>query len=122
LAVVRDLVCGGRSCDGKECVLLSPSSSFSLAEHFPFSLPAIDLCNNPHTKEEKLKRAKRLIPEWTVYDDEVAALARRVESSSFSAKAEELGQAVEQKKEREEEEEKHAPAAASGDNRIKDEL
>jgi UDP-glucose:glycoprotein glucosyltransferase len=73
-------------------------------------------------KEEKLKRAKRLIPEWTVYDDEVAALARRVESSSFSAKADELGQAVEQKKEREEEEEKNAPAAMGGEGRIKDEL
>ncbi|KAK4048009.1 killer toxin resistant protein [Microbotryomycetes sp. JL201] len=48
----------------------------------------IDLCNNPLTHEPKLQRAKRLIPEWTVYDDEVAALAKRVAtqatSSSFS--------------------------------------
>lgn len=43
---------------------------------------AIDLCNNPKTKEQKLARARRLIPEWTVYDDEVAALARRVAASS----------------------------------------
>lgn len=38
----------------------------------------IDLCNNPETKEPKLERARRQVPEWTVYDDEVAALARRV--------------------------------------------
>ncbi|KAL5118425.1 killer toxin resistant protein [Pleosporales sp. CAS-2024a] len=38
----------------------------------------IDLCNNPMTKEPKLDRARRQIPEWTVYDDEVAALATRV--------------------------------------------
>ncbi|RCI07592.1 hypothetical protein L249_1642 [Ophiocordyceps polyrhachis-furcata BCC 54312] len=34
----------------------------------------IDLCNNPQTKEPKLDRAKRQVPEWTVYDDEIAAL------------------------------------------------
>ncbi|KAJ6166506.1 hypothetical protein N7470_001953 [Penicillium chermesinum] len=38
----------------------------------------IDLCNNPLTKEPKLARAKRQVPEWTVYDDEIASLARRV--------------------------------------------
>ncbi|KAH8719458.1 UDP-glucose:glycoprotein glucosyltransferase-domain-containing protein [Phaeosphaeriaceae sp. PMI808] len=38
----------------------------------------IDLCNNPMTKEPKLDRARRQIPEWTVYDEEVGALARRV--------------------------------------------
>lgn len=38
----------------------------------------IDLCNNPQTKEPKLERAKRQVPEWTVYDEEVAKLARRV--------------------------------------------
>ncbi|KIW05717.1 hypothetical protein, variant 1 [Verruconis gallopava] len=37
----------------------------------------IDLCNNPMTKEPKLDRARRQIPEWTVYDEEIAALARR---------------------------------------------
>lgn len=37
----------------------------------------IDLCNNPLTKEPKLDRARRQVPEWTVYDDEIAALARR---------------------------------------------
>ncbi|GAA5977891.1 hypothetical protein JCM11641_006101, partial [Rhodosporidiobolus odoratus] len=67
----------------------------------------IDLCNNPLTKEEKLKRAKRLIPEWTAYDDEVSALARRIaeessDAGAFVAKADELEQAVQQQKEREE--------------------
>jgi UDP-glucose:glycoprotein glucosyltransferase len=38
----------------------------------------IDLCNNPETKEPKLDRARRQVPEWTVYDDEIAALAKRV--------------------------------------------
>ncbi|KAH7081876.1 UDP-glucose:glycoprotein glucosyltransferase-domain-containing protein [Paraphoma chrysanthemicola] len=38
----------------------------------------IDLCNNPMTKEPKLDRARRQIPEWNVYDEEVGKLARRV--------------------------------------------
>jgi UDP-glucose:glycoprotein glucosyltransferase len=37
----------------------------------------IDLCNNPLTKEPKLDRARRQVPEWTVYDDEIAGVARR---------------------------------------------
>jgi UDP-glucose:glycoprotein glucosyltransferase len=37
----------------------------------------IDLCNNPQTKEPKLDRARRQVPEWTLYDDEIAALDRR---------------------------------------------
>lgn len=37
----------------------------------------IDLCNNPLTKEPKLDRARRQVPEWTVYDEEIAALDRR---------------------------------------------
>ncbi|KAJ5628844.1 hypothetical protein N7490_011072 [Penicillium lividum] len=42
------------------------------------SAKTIDLCNNPLTKEPKLERARRQVPEWTVYDDEIAALAKRV--------------------------------------------
>ncbi|KAF1816235.1 hypothetical protein P152DRAFT_408965 [Eremomyces bilateralis CBS 781.70] len=38
----------------------------------------IDLCNNPLTKEPKLDRARRQVPEWTEYDEEIAALARRM--------------------------------------------
>lgn len=30
----------------------------------------IDLCNNPMTKENKLDSARRIIPEWTAYDNE----------------------------------------------------
>jgi UDP-glucose:glycoprotein glucosyltransferase len=41
----------------------------------------IDLCNNPMTKEPKLDRARRQIPEWNVYDEEVGALARRVKGA-----------------------------------------
>ncbi|KAH8887033.1 hypothetical protein GQ53DRAFT_844565 [Thozetella sp. PMI_491] len=37
----------------------------------------VDLCNNPLTHEPKLSRARRQLPEWTVYDDEIAALAKR---------------------------------------------
>ncbi|KAI4097071.1 MAG: hypothetical protein LQ344_000480 [Seirophora lacunosa] len=36
----------------------------------------IDLCNNPLTKEPKLERARRQVPEWTVYDEEIAAVLR----------------------------------------------
>ncbi|KAL3468539.1 UDP-glucose:glycoprotein glucosyltransferase-domain-containing protein [Aspergillus heterothallicus] len=38
----------------------------------------IDLCNNPQTKEPKLERARRQVPEWTEYDEEIAQLAKRV--------------------------------------------
>ncbi|PWZ00761.1 hypothetical protein BCV70DRAFT_200024 [Testicularia cyperi] len=38
----------------------------------------IDLCSNPKTKEPKLDRARRQIPEWTEYDEEVAKLAQRL--------------------------------------------
>ncbi|KAI5308541.1 GABA/polyamine transporter, partial [Ascosphaera atra] len=41
----------------------------------------IDLCNNPLTKEPKLDRARRQVPEWTEYDEEIAGLARRVAGS-----------------------------------------
>ncbi|KAK0669947.1 UDP-glucose:glycoprotein glucosyltransferase-domain-containing protein [Cercophora samala] len=37
----------------------------------------IDLCNNPQTKEPKLERARRQVPEWTEYDEEIAELAKR---------------------------------------------
>ncbi|UNI17283.1 killer toxin resistant protein [Purpureocillium takamizusanense] len=41
------------------------------------SARTIDLCNNPQTKEPKLDRARRQVPEWTVYDEEIAALDKR---------------------------------------------
>lgn len=40
----------------------------------------IDLCNNPQTKEPKLDRARRQVPEWTVYDDEIAAIAKKAKA------------------------------------------
>ncbi|KAK9446934.1 UDP-glucose:glycoprotein glucosyltransferase-domain-containing protein [Limtongia smithiae] len=45
----------------------------------------IDLCNNPMTKEPKLDRARRQLPEWTVYDEEIAAFARRVSGTGSTA-------------------------------------
>jgi UDP-glucose:glycoprotein glucosyltransferase len=44
----------------------------------------IDLCNNPQTKEPKLDRARRQVPEWTEYDDEIAALEKRVRTGVVS--------------------------------------
>lgn len=38
----------------------------------------IDLCNNPLTKEHKLDRARRQIPEWSVYDQEINKLHNEV--------------------------------------------
>lgn len=43
------------------------------------SAKTIDLCNNPLTKEPKLDRARRQVPEWTVYDEEIAALVKKVD-------------------------------------------
>ncbi|KAM0140072.1 hypothetical protein ACHAPC_005629 [Botrytis cinerea] len=37
----------------------------------------IDLCNNPLTKEPKLDRARRQVPEWTLYDDEITAVDKK---------------------------------------------
>lgn len=45
----------------------------------------IDLCNNPETKEPKLDRARRQVPEWTEYDDEIAALSRKVRKAQGEA-------------------------------------
>lgn len=47
----------------------------------------IDLCNNPQTKEPKLDRARRQVPEWTLYDDEIAALAQKVSTLESSGKS-----------------------------------
>ncbi|XP_074994430.1 UDP-glucose:glycoprotein glucosyltransferase 2 isoform X3 [Calonectris borealis] len=39
----------------------------------------IDLCNNPQTKEPKLKAAARIVPEWVDYDSEIRALIQEIE-------------------------------------------
>lgn len=38
----------------------------------------IDLCNNPLSKESKVMTARRLVPEWTEYDEEVRKLEENV--------------------------------------------
>ena len=45
----------------------------------------IDLCNNPQTKEPKLDRARRQVPEWTVYDEEIAALGKKTRDAQGGA-------------------------------------
>ncbi|PSN64480.1 UDP-glucose:glyco protein glucosyltransferase precursor [Corynespora cassiicola Philippines] len=68
----------------------------------------IDLCNNPQTKEPKLERARRQVPEWSVYDEEVARLARRVRGEGAVVEGgsvqERLQEEERERKEREEEE------------------
>ena len=65
----------------------------------------IDLCNNPQTKEPKLSRARRQVPEWTVYDDEIAEVLR---DKMGGPKGEEVvvgkGESVQERMQREEEE------------------
>lgn len=36
----------------------------------------IDLCNNPKTKEPKLTAARRILPEWEGYDNEIKELMK----------------------------------------------
>lgn len=57
----------------------------------------IDLCNNPQTKEPKLDRARRQIPEWNVYDEEIAALAKRVKGEQKLVDVQEQEQLREKK-------------------------
>ncbi|OAP58443.1 hypothetical protein AYL99_07533 [Fonsecaea erecta] len=45
----------------------------------------IDLCNNPLTKEPKLDRARRQVPEWTLYDEEIAEVIRAAKEKQDSA-------------------------------------
>lgn len=45
----------------------------------------IDLCNNPKTKEPKLKAAARIIPEWVEYDTEIRQLLDQLESKKKNA-------------------------------------
>lgn len=52
----------------------------------------IDLCNNPQTKEPKLDRARRQVPEWTVYDDEIAAVDRKRKAKGVGPKEEDAVQ------------------------------
>lgn len=49
----------------------------------------IDLCNNPLTKEPKINRAKRQIPEWVQYNDEVNQLADKMREELLEKEKEE---------------------------------
>ena len=41
---------------------------------------SIDLCNNPLTKESKLDAARRIVGEWSDYDDEMQRLAEEIKN------------------------------------------
>ena len=45
----------------------------------------VDLCNNPLTKEPKLDRARRQVPEWTEYDNEITEAAKQIAQSLSAA-------------------------------------
>lgn len=42
-------------------------------------------CNNPKTKEPKLKAAARIIPEWVEYDNEIRQLLDQLEKKKENA-------------------------------------
>ena len=48
----------------------------------------IDLCNNPETKEPKLSRARRQVPEWTGIDEEIAQVFKDAEGQGQKLVAE----------------------------------
>uniref|UniRef100_W5MD03 UDP-glucose ceramide glucosyltransferase-like 1 n=1 Tax=Lepisosteus oculatus TaxID=7918 RepID=W5MD03_LEPOC len=43
----------------------------------------IDLCNNPKTKEPKLKAAMRIVPEWMEYDTEIKQLLKHAKDKNL---------------------------------------
>jgi hypothetical protein len=45
-------------------------------------------CNNPLTKEPKLDRARRQVPEWEKYDNEVADFQKRLSKKKSAGKGE----------------------------------
>ncbi|KAM5288069.1 UDP-glucose:glycoprotein glucosyltransferase 2 [Ctenodactylus gundi] len=47
----------------------------------------IDLCNNPQTKEPKLKAAARIVPEWVEYDTEIQQLVDQLENKKSTTDA-----------------------------------
>lgn len=51
----------------------------------------IDLCNNPETKEPKLSRARRQVPEWTGIDEEIAEVFRAAEEGQGRKVVSEVG-------------------------------
>jgi UDP-glucose:glycoprotein glucosyltransferase len=57
-------------------------------------LSAIDMCQNPLTFEPKLERARRLVPEWSVYDAEVAALVARIAEKKDASRSDATARAT----------------------------
>ena len=41
----------------------------------------IDLCNNPLTKESKLDAARRIVKEWTSYDEEIHSFIEKLKTN-----------------------------------------
>ncbi len=66
----------------------------------------VDLCNNPLTKEPKLDRARRILPEWVGLDEEARAARRRFEESRVPVAADAVPEAA------------AAPAAAGGSDEL----
>lgn len=54
----------------------------------------IDLCNNPMTKEPKLDRAKRQVPEWVIYDAFVSELRKQAETDEAEKEKEKIAEEV----------------------------
>ena len=66
----------------------------------------IDLCNNPETKEPKLSRARRQVPEWTGIDEEIASVFADAEGQGQKVVAEGGGENVQEVLQQEDEERK----------------
>ena len=52
----------------------------------------IDLCNNPLTKESKLDAARRIVKEWTSYDEEIHTFIEKLQGnkSEFVSKKDKI--------------------------------
>ncbi|KAJ9611233.1 killer toxin resistant protein [Cladophialophora chaetospira] len=75
----------------------------------------IDLCNNPQTKEPKLDRARRQVPEWTEYDEEIAGVIRAAKERQEKHGADIGDQPLDKAGE-------HAQERLVSDERVRDEL
>ena len=47
----------------------------------------IDLCNNPLTKESKLDAARRIVKEWTSYDEEIHSFIEKLKTNDALEKS-----------------------------------
>lgn len=77
---------------------------------------AIDLCNNPLKKEDKLQRGMRTVPEWAIYDREIRKFL-----TSEKAKQEQLNSLEMTKHSRNRQTSPHTAASTNSDA-IRDEL